>query len=521
MRIQIAFPSFHFMIRILIVALVSVALWPLTGTQMSSLPAMPFSNEATGLAQAALQTAEYEVVVLTAPAPLTDSEGKGVAFGQAVGTGRIPDSVYPDETHAVLWPAGTTTGVDLHPADFRYSAVFDTNGQQQVGRGNGPPTNFEQHAVLWTDSAASYVDLHPDGIWNDSVARATAGDQQVGNLNFYYQGQDSSPFSLVHAALWHGTADNVVDLHPTIRDILQSYGTNTDGSHQVGYGFFASDSDPYRALLWSGTPSSAVVLHPRDFTHSFAEGVSGDEQVGYGFNALEGDGYARALLWHGSANSFVNLQPADYLTTSAYATNGTFQVGSGSTPDSGQSHALRWAGSPESLMDLHLLLPAEFSEGGSIAYDIDAAGNIIGLAQRPDGSTSAVLWRSMSDTPLPTPTPIVTATPTPIDTTDFALSAGPELLSVQQLGTASYEIVVSSLNAFSGTIQLSLSGGPKRTSYSLSTKQLSLSAGGSATAILNVKPQRRAPVGTFLLTIKASGAGITHSETIAILISGP
>jgi len=62
-------------------------------------------------------------------------------------------------------------------------------------------------------------------------------------------------------------------------------------------------------------------------------------------------------------------------------------------------------------MDLHVLLPPEFSEGGSITYDIDAAGNILGLAQRPDGSTSAVLWRRVADTPLPTPTPILQQLP--------------------------------------------------------------------------------------------------------------
>src|ERR671924_516470 len=72
----------------------------------------------------ALQAAQYEVVVLTAPAPLTDSVGQGVRTGQAVGTGRIPGSVYPDETHAVLWPQGSRVGVDLHPPDFRYSAAL-------------------------------------------------------------------------------------------------------------------------------------------------------------------------------------------------------------------------------------------------------------------------------------------------------------------------------------------------------------------------------------------------------------
>src|SRR5215208_6299612 len=49
-----------------------------------------------------LHAAEYQVIVLAAPAPLTDSEGQGVGAGQAVGTGRIPGSVYPNETHAVV-----------------------------------------------------------------------------------------------------------------------------------------------------------------------------------------------------------------------------------------------------------------------------------------------------------------------------------------------------------------------------------------------------------------------------------
>jgi hypothetical protein len=356
----------------------------------------------------AVQTGEYQVVLLTAPAPLTDSEARGMAAGQVAGTGRIPDSTYPTDTHAVLWNPGTTVGVDLHPTDFRFSAAYDTNGQQQVGSGNGPPTNFLRHALLWNGSAGSYVDLHPTtGNWNDSLARAIAGNVQVGNINFFYQGNESSPQSIVHAALWRGTAASVVDLHPSISGCTRSYGIDTDGTHQVGHCFFAavSTTSPYRALLWSGTAASAVLLHPSGFTHSFAEGVSGSEQVGYAFNTLEGDGYARALLWRGTAASVVSLHPAGYITTSAYATNGTNQVGSG-TPaeDPYATHALRWSGTANSVVDLHLLLPAEFQEGNSIAYDISAGGSIVGLAQRPDGSTVGVLWRKITSVPTPTPT---------------------------------------------------------------------------------------------------------------------
>ncbi|MGB9177918.1 MAG: hypothetical protein WCB68_01630, partial [Pyrinomonadaceae bacterium] len=39
--------------------------------------------------------AEYEVVILTAPAGLTDTVGQGVGAGATVGTGRIADAPYP------------------------------------------------------------------------------------------------------------------------------------------------------------------------------------------------------------------------------------------------------------------------------------------------------------------------------------------------------------------------------------------------------------------------------------------
>ncbi len=348
------------------------------------------------------QQVEYQVVLLSVPTQLTDSVGQGVGVGQSVGTGRIAGAPSPDETHAVLWPLGGGVGIDLHPTGFRYSAALDTDGQRQVGSGNGPPTQFQRHALLWNGIANGYVDLHPAGSWTDSIARAIAGDQQVGNINFYFQGNESSPFSLIHAALWRGTPASVVDLHPSITGISRSYANATDGSQQVGYGYFSTSGNttPYRALLWSGTAASAVVLHPPGFTHSFAEGVGAGVQVGYAFNTLQGDGYSRALLWRGTAASVVSLHPAGFLATSALATNGSQQVGFGGAPASPQqSHALRWSGTANSVVDLHSLLPPDFAQGSSIAYDIDAAGNIVGLAQRPDGSTVAVLWRRTSATP--------------------------------------------------------------------------------------------------------------------------
>ncbi len=248
---------------------------------------------------------DYEVIIETAPLPLSDSAAYGACDGQVAGAGRTFGSPYPDETHAVYWPAGSTTGIDLHPFDFGESAALDTSGQQQVGLAWGPPTEFAHHAWLWNGAAVDSLDLHPPGIWNDSIARATADGQQVGNVNYIDPSEDST--LIIHAALWNGSPESALDLHPPFADCDRSYGEDTDGVHQVGYGYFVSPDNltPYRALLWEGSAASAVDLHPPAFTHSFAEGVSGDEQVGYAFNTLEGDGYTRALLWRGSPESVI------------------------------------------------------------------------------------------------------------------------------------------------------------------------------------------------------------------------
>jgi hypothetical protein len=350
------------------------------------------------------QASGYEAMLLNAPAPLAEGEGRGAGAGQAVGTGRIPGSAYPTDTHAVFWPKPGGAGVDLHPPDFRHSAALGTDGLQQVGHGNGPPTRFARHALLWRGSANVYIDLHPAGTWNDSVAVAVAGGQQAGNINNYFYTTYERDI-IEHAALWHGTAASVIDLHPRGIGCERSYANDTDGRRQVGYGYFPAQANnaPYRALLWSGAATSAVVLHPPGYTHSFAEGVEGDEQVGYAFDARSG-GHARALLWRGTASSVVSLHPAGYVETTALSTNGTLQVGFGSTPATGtRSHALLWSGTAGSVEDLHSMLPAEFAQGGSIAQDVDDEGNIVGLAQRPDGSTVAVLWRRVNGSQPPRP----------------------------------------------------------------------------------------------------------------------
>lgn len=172
------------------------------------------------------------------------------------------------------------------------------------------------HAALWSGTANSFLDLHPCCYATESWAYGVSGIQQVGY--FTISGYD-------HACLWKGTSNSVVDLSPTFASY--SVAVATSGSNQVGYLRFG----PYtHAVMWSGGPGY-VDLHPAGATDSDCLAASGNQQAGY---ATIGNDY-HAGLWSGTALSFIDLHGAlgsNYVTSMAYgiSTSGliTYVVGS-------------------------------------------------------------------------------------------------------------------------------------------------------------------------------------------------
>jgi hypothetical protein len=201
---------------------------------------------------------------------------------------------------------------------------------------------------------------------------------------------DGSPTER-HAVVWNGTAGSAVDLHPTnlsnfnVRNQSEAFGT--DGTHQVGYAIHDITTASH-AILWNGGPNSAVDLTPTSGGRAY--GVLGNQQVG--------ESGGSATLWTGTAASAVNLHPAaltaiGFTHSIAYGTNGTQQVGYAYGDDllAFAARAILWEGSAGSYVDLHALLPSDFTE--SKAYSIDAAGNVYGTAfHLPDSTNYAIVW---------------------------------------------------------------------------------------------------------------------------------
>jgi hypothetical protein len=176
-----------------------------------------------------------------------------------------------------------------------------------------------------------------------------------------------------------------VDLNPA--GVTASLGWGTDGVHQVGE--ISLVNGAYHAVVWHGTGASMVDLSPSDFTGiAAAYGVSGNQQVG--FAAANGSG-DHAMLWDGSPDSAVDLHPAGFFSSQAFGSNGTIQVGDGYLASlSSPSYALAWSGSAASAIDLAALLPAGFNN--SIAYTVDSAGDVFGLAEDSAGIEHAIEW---------------------------------------------------------------------------------------------------------------------------------
>ena len=109
-------------------------------------------------------------------------------------------------------------------------------------------------------------------------------------------------------------------------------------------------------------------------------------------------------------------------------------------------------------------------------------------------------------------------------TPDFSLTASPSTVTVQQTQTASYQVTVTSLSSFAGTVSLQVSGLPTGAQAVFTpSASVSLSQGQSATESLNILTTQASPVGSYNLTITGSSPTplLTHSVGVDLVISGP
>lgn len=243
-------------------------------------------------------------------------------------------------------------------------------------------------AALWRGTPQSMISLHPEGV-AFSEAYATRGGQQVGYVKI-----TNDPYDY-RAALWHGT-NAWVNLNPA--GAQQSRAQATDGTRQGGWADIPVGSSYVRhATLWSGSAESAIDLNPAPDMGSAILGMCPGQQVGWTKAVFQSD---HAAMWSGSAQSWIDLNPignpgGSHLT----ATLGWVQVGFSNVPTANFPHAGIWFGSASSFIDLHQFLPPGYSSSEARAVDFyNGQLEIAGVAVNAQGSYEAFLWRG-----IPTP----------------------------------------------------------------------------------------------------------------------
>ena len=112
----------------------------------------------------------------------------------------------------------------------------------------------------------------------------------------------------------------------------------------------------------------------------------------------------------------------------------------------------------------------------------------------------------------------VNATPTaPPPQSDFSVSVSPSSRTVTRGSSTQYSVTISPLNGFTGSVSLSVSGLPSRSSASLSPNPVSVST-TSGTSTLTVTTSRKTPTGTRTLTISAGSGSLHHSANVSLTV---
>jgi len=99
---------------------------------------------------------------------------------------------------------------------------------------------------------------------------------------------------------------------------------------------------------------------------------------------------------------------------------------------------------------------------------------------------------------------------------DFTFSASPASRTVTVGGSTSYTASVSPLNAFTGTVALSVSGVPTGATASFSPASIP-GGSGSSTLTLNTGT---AAAGTYTLTLTGTSGSLSHTASVSLVITG-
>jgi hypothetical protein len=106
-----------------------------------------------------------------------------------------------------------------------------------------------------------------------------------------------------------------------------------------------------------------------------------------------------------------------------------------------------------------------------------------------------------------------------ITTPDFSLSATPSSQTVNGAASTTYTATVTSLNGFSGTVGLTVSGCPSNTTCTLNPTSVTVPPTQNST--LTVQTTTNTPSGSYTLTITGTSGGLIHTTAVTLIVIVP
>jgi hypothetical protein len=129
-------------------------------------------------------------------------------------------------------------------------------------------------------------------------------------------------------------------------------------------------------------------------------------------------------------------------------------------------------------------------------------------ASTPTGSSALTITGTSGTLTHSTSVTLVVQAPAP----DFTLSAAPTSQTVPRGASTSYTVSVKPVNGFTGSVSLSVSGLPNRTSASFSPNPT------TSSSTLSVQTNRRTSTGSYVLTITGTSGGLTRTTTVTLAV---
>jgi hypothetical protein len=100
---------------------------------------------------------------------------------------------------------------------------------------------------------------------------------------------------------------------------------------------------------------------------------------------------------------------------------------------------------------------------------------------------------------------------------DFSLSANPASVTLTQGNGGNSTIKATSVNGFSGSVALTVSGCPANTTCTFNPASVTPPANSSTTSTLTIATTATTPAGAYTLTINGNGSG--HSTTVSLTVN--